>query len=81
MNDISEMSKMLLGNNEMEVFFKMYILLDADDTVIFAESKEELQSSLNAMYLYCKSWDLQVKKLKLLYFVIGMVVLLKTIKG
>ena len=64
LNDISEMSKILLSNDEIEVIFKLYVLLYADDTVIFAESKEELQSALNAMYLYCKSWDLEVKPTK-----------------
>ena len=66
LDDISEMSKLLLGNDEIEVFFKLYILLYADDTVILAASKEELQSALNAMYtyLYCKSWDLEVNPSK-----------------
>ena len=36
-------------------FFKLYLLLHADDTVILAESKEELQAALNAMYRYCNS--------------------------
>ena len=60
LNEISEMSKILLSTDEIEVLFKLYVLLYADDTVIFAESKEELQSALNAMHLYCKSWDLEV---------------------
>ena len=64
LNDVSEMSKILLSNDEVEVLFKLYILLYADDTVIFAESKEELQSALNAMYLYCKSWDLEANPTK-----------------
>ena len=64
LDDISEMAKLLLGNDEIEVFFKLYILLYADDTVILAESKEELQSALNAMYLYCKSWGLEVNPSK-----------------
>ena len=58
------MSKILLSNDEIEVLFKLYVLLYADDTVIFAETKEELQSALNAMYLYCKSWDLEVNPTK-----------------
>ena len=37
MNDVSEMSKILLSNDEIEVLFKLYVLLYADDTVIFAE--------------------------------------------
>ena len=58
------MSKILLSNDEIEMLFKLYVLLYADDTVIFAESKEELQSALNAMYLFCKSWDLEVNPTK-----------------
>ena len=58
LNDIAEMSNILLSNDEIDVLFKLYILLYADDTVIFAESKVELQSALNAMY--CKTWDLEV---------------------
>ena len=49
LNDIAEMSNILLRNDEIDVLFKLYILLYADDTVIFAESKVELQSALNAM--------------------------------
>ena len=66
------MSRLLLWNDEIEVFFKLYLLLYADDTVILAESKDELQAALNAMYLYCKSWDLEVNpsKLKLLFLAI-----------
>jgi hypothetical protein len=39
-------------------------LLYADDTVILAESKEELQAALNSMYLYCKTWDLEINASK-----------------
>ena len=38
----------------------MYILLYADNTVIFAESEAELQSAQNDMFLHCKSWSLEV---------------------
>ena len=60
LNDVSEMAHILLSNDETEVYFKLYILLYADDTVVFAESENELQVALNAMFLYCKSWDLEV---------------------
>ena len=53
------MSNILLSNNDIEVYFKLYILFYADDTVIFAESDAELQLALNAMFLYCKPWDLE----------------------
>ena len=46
------------------VFFRLYLLLYADDTVIFAESAGELQASPNAMYLYCKTWKMQVNATK-----------------
>jgi hypothetical protein len=41
---------------------KLYLLLHvyADDTIILAESQVELQAALHAMYLYCKSWKLEV---------------------
>ena len=45
---------------EVAVYFRLYLLLCADDTVILAESAAELQASLNAKYLYCQTWKLQV---------------------
>ena len=62
--DVSEMLRLLLGNDEIEVFFKLYLLLYADDTVILAKSKDKLQAALNARYLYCKSWHLEVNPSK-----------------
>ena len=43
--DVSEMSRLLLGNGEIKVFFKLYLLLYANDTVILAESKDKLQAA------------------------------------
>ena len=58
------MAHLLLSDDDIEVYFKLYILLYADDTVIFAENEQELQAALNAMFLYCKSWDLEVNLAK-----------------
>ena len=58
------MAHLLLSDDDVEVYFKLYILLYADDTVIFAENEHELQAALNAMFLYCKSWDLEVNPTK-----------------
>ena len=55
LNGMAEMSNILLSTNDIEVYFKLYILHYADDTVSFAESEAERQSALNAMLLYCKS--------------------------
>ena len=32
--------------------------------MIFAEPATELQAALNAMYLYCKPWDLEINQTK-----------------
>ena len=64
LNNVSDMAHILLSNEDIEVYFKLYILLNAEDTVIFAESAEKLQAALNAMFLYCKSWDLAVNPSK-----------------
>ena len=64
LNDIAQMSNIIFSNNDIEVYFTLYILLYADDTVIFAESETELQSALIAMFLYCKSQDLEVNPAK-----------------
>ena len=71
---MSQTWPILLSNDDIEVYFKLYILLYADGTVIFAESAEELQAALNAMFLYCKSWDLEVNPSKTkitIFFVTG----------
>ena len=64
LNDIAEMSNILLSNKDIEVYFKLYILLYVDDTIIFVESETGLQLALNAMFLYCNSWDLETNPTK-----------------
>ena len=50
-------------NNEFEeqmgVFFKLFTILYADDTVLLAESAEDLQSQLNAFENYCQSVEVK----------------------
>ena len=46
--------------SEYNVFAKLCVLLYADDTVLLAESAEELQNALDALEAYCKTWDLTV---------------------
>ena len=41
----------------------IYILY-ADDTVILAESQEQLQAALNSICLYCQTWKLEVNPAK-----------------
>ena len=50
--------------------FKMFILLYADDIVIFANSAEELPQSLDVLLNYCYRWKLtvNVSKTKVMVF-------------
>ena len=54
----------ILSNDDNEVFFKLYLLLYVDITVIFAESPEELQIALDTMKSYCDIWKLQLNVTK-----------------
>jgi ferredoxin-thioredoxin reductase catalytic subunit len=42
------------------LFIKLFILLYADDTVIFSETREEMQNMLDVFTDYCKQWKLYV---------------------
>ena len=43
---------------------KLFLLLYADDTVIFSETKEDMQHALLEFEEYCYNWKLQVNALK-----------------
>jgi hypothetical protein len=52
------MNKVLFEN--LNVYMKLFLLLYADDTVIFAESQQELQQILKLSEHYCSIWKLKV---------------------
>ena len=56
--------------NELLVYFKLLVLFYADDTVIMAESADELQHALSEFQIYCSYWKLKVNvdKTKILVF-------------
>ena len=62
-------------HEELEIYLKLYTLLYADDTIIMAESADELQKALDALYNYCKDWDLtiNISKTKIMIFSRGKV--------
>ena len=45
---------------ELNHVLKLFTVLYADDTVLLAESKEDLQNQLVALYDYCELWKLKV---------------------
>lgn len=49
------------GANGIDIdVLKIFLLLYPDDIVIFAETPEDLQSSLDILYDYCQKWKLKV---------------------
>ena len=57
-------AKQYVCDDDIEMFLKLYVLLYADDTIIMAESPEELQNAMNAVYEYCDLWKLTVNTSK-----------------
>ena len=60
----------ILGDNILEMFLRLYILLYADDTIILAESPKQLQLALNSVREYCdKNYlKLNLSKTKIIVF-------------
>ena len=59
-----------LLNDELTTFFRLYLPMYAADTVLLAESPEDLQTSLNTMKDYCSMFDLEINidKTKVMIF-------------
>ena len=59
----------------LDTFVNLYCLLYADDTIILAESSDQLQSALDAVNDYCQKWKLTVNtsKTKIVIFSRGKV--------
>ena len=64
-----------LNDNDVNVFLNLFLLLYADDTVIFAETPEKLQDGLNGIKTYCDRWKLKLNanKCKVIIFSRGRV--------
>ena len=46
------------------MWLRLYVLLYAYDTIILAESSNDLQCALNSLKSYCSTWDLAVNTSK-----------------
>ena len=55
------------------IFLKLFVLLYAEDTVILADTAEDLQNALNNYQLYCNTWKLNINssKTKIVIFARG----------
>ena len=55
---------------DIHTYLKLLVIMYADDTVLFANSKENLQKCLNGLQQYCDKWKLQINadKTKVLVF-------------
>ena len=49
-----------IPDSDLQTFLKLLIILYADDTVLFANSKENLQKCLNGLEHYCDKWKLKI---------------------
>ena len=58
---------------ELNVYFKIFCLLYADDTLVLAESDTQLQKALDGLHNYCSKWSLEVNtdKTKIIIFSAG----------
>ena len=59
---LRELSRIL--GSDIEFFINMYTLLYADDTVVMAESPEQLQLALDEVGNYCHNWGLSINQTK-----------------
>ena len=52
------------------MYYKLFVILYADDTVILSENKDGLQKALDIFESYCEIWKLQVNvnKTKVMMF-------------
>ena len=64
LTDITNTVHLVFDNADAEVYFKLFLLLYADNTVVLAESKEQIQVVLNSIYFYCQTWRLEVNPSK-----------------
>ena len=68
LNDLEEclLTKDIVGlksitdelETELEIYLKIFVMFYADDTILLAESAEDLQVQLNAFGEYCDYWKM-----------------------
>jgi len=61
---LENLSKQQEFFDNLGIFIKNFIMMYADDTIIIADTPEELQKGLCCLYDYCQTWNLQVNSTK-----------------
>jgi hypothetical protein len=46
--------------NKLNILFKLFAILYADDNVLIAENPDELQKQLGKFYIYCNKYNLKI---------------------
>ena len=61
-NGLTEINTLsnVLSTDEMAFFINMFVLLYADDTLVLAESPNELQNAMDEVHSYCQKWSLRI---------------------
>ena len=49
---------------QLDIYIKIFLILYADDTLLFSESLDGMQSLLDELSNYCKIWKLEVNTSK-----------------
>ena len=76
---LNDVENYLLSNNNVSVdisdqnldmYLRLAVILFANDTVLFANEEDELNSVLNTFYQYCCNWKLEInfEKTKIMVF-------------
>ena len=51
-------------DSNLSDYIKLFLLLYADDTILFSDSRDGLQKALDVLYSYCIEWKLEVNPTK-----------------
>lgn len=60
LSSVSDLCSMLLSDDDVTVFVRLFALLYMDDTIVMAETEEQLQNALVGVYEYCVKWHLKI---------------------
>ena len=61
----------MVQDEDTVIYLKLFTILYADDTVIFAESRQELQTAFHGMHHFCTLWKLDINSDKTKVVVFG----------